>query len=115
VATPQIGSELKVVAVRALRNKGLDIFSELQIDLLQKRKKGEISHSDAQYRVEDFWVGALRRAVQEGDIELGSLMAGQSVGLVDRILPLDKALHTLIAEAEKALEKIHEKCREENR
>ena len=115
VATPQIGSELKVVAVRALRNKGLDIFSKLQIDLLQKRKKGEISHSDAQYRVEDFWVGALRRAVHEGDIEMGSLMAGQSVGLVDRILPLDKALHTLIAEAEKALKKIHEKCREENR
>jgi enoyl-[acyl-carrier protein] reductase II len=111
VATPQIGSELRVVAVRALRNKGLDAFSELQVDLLQKRRTGEISHAEAQYQVEDFWVGALRRAVQEGDIELGSLMAGQSVGLVDEVLPLKQALNLLITEAEDSLEKIIGKCK----
>jgi enoyl-[acyl-carrier protein] reductase II len=111
IATPQIGSELKVVAVRALRNKGLDVFSELQVDLLQKRKKGEISHAEAQYLVEDFWVGALRRAVKEGDIDFGSLMAGQSVGLVDRVLPLEHALQRLITEAGKALENIKQKCK----
>jgi enoyl-[acyl-carrier protein] reductase II len=111
VATPQIGSELRVVAVRALRNKGLDAFSELQVDLLQKRRTGEISHAEAQYQVEDFWVGALRRAVQEGDIELGSLMAGQSVGLVDEVLPLKQALNLLITGAEDSLEKIIGKCK----
>jgi enoyl-[acyl-carrier protein] reductase II len=111
VATPQIGSELRVVAVRALRNKGLDAFTELQVDLLRKRKAGEISHADAQYRVEDFWVGALRRAVQDGDIEFGSVMAGQSVGLVDEVLPLKQALSLLITEAEEALGKIIGKCK----
>jgi len=111
VATPQVGSELKVVAVRALRNKGLDAFSQLQVDLLQKRRSGEISHADAQYRVEDFWVGALRRAVQEGDVDFGSLMAGQSVGLVDRILPIEPALQRLITEASDELEKIKQKCK----
>lgn len=110
VATPQIGSELRVVAVRALRNKGLDAFAELQVDLLQKKRSGEISHAEAQYQVEDFWVGALRRAVQEGDIESGSLMAGQSVGLIDQVLPLRQALNLLIIEAEEALEKITGKC-----
>ncbi len=110
VATPQIGSELRVVAVRALRNKGLDAFSELQVDLLQKRRAGEITHAEAQYRVEDFWVGALRRAVQDGDIDFGSLMAGQSVGLVNRVLPLKQALRGLIDEAETALQKIKGKC-----
>lgn len=110
VATPQIGSELRVVAVRALRNKGLDAFAELQIELLKKRRAGEISHAEAQYRVEDFWVGALGRAVQEGDVDFGSLMAGQSVGLVDEILPLKKALAKLIREAEEVLEKIKIKC-----
>ncbi len=110
VATPQIGSELRVVAVRALRNKGLDAFAELQVDLLQKRRSGEISHAEAQYQVEDFWVGALRRAVQEGDIESGSLMAGQSVGLIDQVLPLRQALNLLIIEAKEALEKITRKC-----
>jgi enoyl-[acyl-carrier protein] reductase II len=110
VATPQIGSELKVVAVRALRNKGLDAFSELQVDLLQKRRKGEISHAEAQYQVENFWIGALRRAVQEGDIDMGSLMAGQSVGLVDKVLPLKQALNQLISEAEITLDNISKKC-----
>jgi enoyl-[acyl-carrier protein] reductase II len=110
VSTPQIGSELKVVAVRALRNKGLDAFAELQVDLLQKRRKGEISHADAQYQVEEFWVGALRRAVLEGDIDYGSLMAGQSVGLVDKVVPLKQALDLLINDAEKTLKKIINKC-----
>lgn len=109
VATPQIGSELKVVSVRALRNKGLEHFTELQIELVQKRKKKEISHREAQYQVEKFWVGALRRAVQEGDIEFGSLMAGQSVGLVNKILPLKETLVCLIKDAEEELRNIKEK------
>ncbi len=111
VATPQIGSELRVVAVRALRNKGFEAFAELQVGLLQKRKEGKISQAEAQYQVEDFWVGALRRAVQEGDVNFGSLMAGQSVGLVDQILPLNQALDRLIHEAEDTLKKIKEKCK----
>jgi len=110
VATPQIGSELRVVAVRALRNKGLDDFAELQVDLLKKRRSGEISHADAQFKVEEFWVGALRRAVQDGDVDFGSLMAGQSVGLVDQVLPLEKALGQLLREADAALDKIKVKC-----
>jgi enoyl-[acyl-carrier protein] reductase II len=110
ISTPQIGSELRVVAVRALKNKGHDDFSKLQIELLQKRKDGELTHSDAQYQVENFWMGALRRAVQDGDIEYGSLMAGQSVGLVDKILPLKEALANLMEEAETELQQIKMRC-----
>jgi enoyl-[acyl-carrier protein] reductase II len=110
ISTPQIGSDLKVVAVRALRNKGHDSFSDLQIDLIEKRKRKEISHSEAQYQVEVYWTGALRRAVKEGDVEMGSLMAGQSVGLVDKIRPLRDALHLLIDDAELELEKIRVRC-----
>ncbi len=84
VATPQFHQALKVVPVRAIRNKATDRFAELQIELLEKLRKGEITKEQAQYEVENFWVGALRRAVEEGDVEGGSLMAGQSVGLVDR-------------------------------
>ena len=111
VATPQIGSELKVVSVRALKNKGLDHFSDLQVELIQKRKSKEISHTDAQYQVENFWVGALRRAVQEGDVEFGSLMAGQSAGLVNQVKPIKKVLSDLIREAEAELNSIKEKIR----
>jgi len=105
VSTPQIGSELKVVAVRALRNKGHERFSDLQMDLLQKRRQGAITQAEAQYQVENYWVGALRRAVQEGDVDFGSVMAGQSVGLVDRIRPLAEALAFLRTGAEKELGK----------
>jgi enoyl-[acyl-carrier protein] reductase II len=101
---------LKVVAVRALRNKGHDFFSDLQIDLIDKRKRKEISHSEAQYQVEVYWTGALRRAVKEGDVEMGSLMAGQSVGLVDQIRPLKDAIQLLIEDAEAELEKVKKRC-----
>jgi enoyl-[acyl-carrier protein] reductase II len=84
VSTPQFDSRLPVVAVRALRNGGLDEFGRLQLDLIAKMDKGEIHREEAQLEVERFWMGALRRAVQEGDIEKGSLMAGQSVGLVTK-------------------------------
>jgi enoyl-[acyl-carrier protein] reductase II len=106
VATPQIGSELKVVAVRALRNKGLEGFLEMQVDLIQKRKNREITHEEAQHRVESFWVGALRRAAKDGDIEGGSIMAGQSVGLVDQVRPLKEALALLVREAESELVRV---------
>jgi enoyl-[acyl-carrier protein] reductase II len=106
VATPQVGSELKVVAVRALRNKGLDAFLDLQVELVQKRKRREIGHEEAQHAVESYWMGALRRAVRDGDIERGSLMAGQSVGLVDRVRPLKDALAVLVEGAEKELARV---------
>lgn len=111
VATPQIGSELRVVSVRALRNKGLDKFAELQIELIQKRRHREISHEEAQYQVENFWVGALRRAVQEGDVEYGSLMAGQSVGLVNKVRPLKEALTHLVGEAEEEWQRLRKLCK----
>ena len=112
VATPQIGSELKVVAVRALRNKGFEEFSNLQVDLIQRRKNKEISHTDAQYEVENFWVGALRKAVQEGDVEFGSLMAGQSAGLVDQVKPLKEVLIHLMKEAEAELKRVKGKIQD---
>jgi len=109
VATPQIGSELKVIPVRALRNKNTEIFTELQIDLIQKRKRQEISHEEAQLLVEKFWVGGLRKAVLDGDVDRGSVMAGQSVGLVDRILPVRDALGILVRDAEQELQKIRQR------
>ena len=43
-------------------------------------------------RIEHFWAGALRRAVVEGDVENGSLMAGQSVGMVTAEQPVGDIL-----------------------
>jgi len=99
-STPQYDSSLPVVSVRAIKNKGTEEFGKLQLELLGKLKEGTISRIDAQYKVEEYWAGALRRAVQDGDIEKGSLMSGQSVGLVNEVKPVKQIILDLIAEAE---------------
>ena len=106
VSTPQFDSRLPVVAVRALRNQGLDEFGRLQLDLIDKMDKGEIVRTEAQIKVEEFWMGALRRAVQDGDVKQGSLMAGQSVGLVKEIEPVQTIIDRLVDQTEKELQRV---------
>jgi len=45
----------------------------------------------------------LRRAAVDGEVETGSLMAGQSVGLVGRVQPLREILAQLVTEADQGL------------
>lgn len=106
VSTPQYDSKLHVVAVRALKNKGMDNFGRLQLELLKRMEAGEITHEKAQFEVENFWVGSLRRAAQDGDVETGSVMAGQSVELVSGVRPLKEIIDTLVADAEQELERL---------
>ncbi len=58
---------------------------------------------EAQLQIEHFWAGALRRAVIDGDVENGSLMAGQSVGMVKTEEPVAHIIAQLMAESEQAL------------
>lgn len=103
ISTPQYNSKLPVVAVRALRNEAMDRFSKLQVELLEKMERGELHREEAQYEVEKFWVGGLRKAVQEGDVSDGSVMAGQSVGLVNQVRPMREIIRSLVTEAETEL------------
>jgi enoyl-[acyl-carrier protein] reductase II len=100
VASPQYDSKLPVVPVRAIKNRGSDDFGRLQFRLLQELESGAVSREKAQFEVENFWMGALRRAVVDGDIDYGSLMAGQSVGLMHDILPMKTIIENLVADAE---------------
>ena len=106
VSTPQYDSSLPVVAVRALRNRGTDDFNKLQLKLIEQLRDGRITRADAQYKVEEFWVGQLRNAVVEGDVSHGSLMAGQSVGLVDSIMSVKEIINELVMDAEAELERV---------
>jgi enoyl-[acyl-carrier protein] reductase II len=106
VQTPALDRRrLPVVAVRALNNQGMEEFAALQLGLLDQLDRGEIRREEAQLEVEGFWMGSLRRAVQDGDIERGSLMAGQSVGLVNEIKPMKSIFEELLADAEQELER----------
>jgi len=107
MATPQYDSRLPVVAVRAIKNRATEEFGKLQIRLLQQLDKGEITRDQAQYEAEEFWVGSLRKAVVDGDVDFGSLMAGQSVGLIKDIKPIKDIITELIRDAEDELQRLH--------
>ena len=106
VSTPQFDSRLPVVAVRALRNKGTDDFGRLQLNLIEQMDAGEIARPKAQEKVEEFWMGRLREAVMDGDTSHGSLMAGQSVGLVDRVMSVQAIIDEMINDAEAELQRV---------
>jgi enoyl-[acyl-carrier protein] reductase II len=59
--------------------------------------------AEAQLQIEHYWAGALKRAVIDGDIENGSVMAGQSVGMVKKEEPAADIIRHLIDEAATAL------------
>ena len=106
MATPQFDSRLPVIPVRALKNKGSLEFAKLQIELLHKLDNHLIDRNEAQFEVERFWVGALRDAVIDGNVTRGSLMAGQSVGLVDEVKPLQAILDEMITDAETEIQRL---------
>ena len=103
VASVQIDPRLPVIPVRALENKGTEEFTAKQREVAARLDAGEIDMAEAQLQIEHFWAGALRRAVIEGDVESGSVMAGQSVGMVTREEPAAEIIATLMGECEAAL------------
>ena len=109
IATPQYDSKLPVVAVRALKNKGMQKFGALQLQLLRELEAGTIHRQQAQEEVERFWVGALRKAAIDGDVDNGSLMAGQAVGLMDKIMPIADMVKELLTDANNELISVRNK------
>lgn len=103
VASVQIDPRLPVIPVRALRNKGSDEFIAKQREVANLLDQGAVDMAAAQLEIEHFWAGALRRAVIDGDVENGSLMAGQSVGMVTKEEPVATIMGELMSECEAAL------------
>jgi enoyl-[acyl-carrier protein] reductase II len=103
VISVQIDPDLPVIPVRALANRGTERFLQTQRHIAARFRGGEISQDEAQLEIEMFWAGALRRAVLDGDVENGSLMAGQSVGMVTREQPTREIIAELVSQAVAAL------------
>lgn len=106
VATPQFDGRLPVIPVRALKNDGTIEFGKLQLELLHKLDNGALDKEEAQYEVERFWVGALKKAAIDGDVGKGSLMAGQSVGLVNSVQPIHAIMKEMVDEGEAELQRL---------
>lgn len=100
-----LDARFPVIPVRALANDGTRAFMDKQREVIAKFDKGDLDQKAAQLEIEHFWAGALRRAVVDGDIDKGSLMAGQSVGMVEKEQTIPEILTELVGEAEAALQK----------
>ena len=85
VVSVQIDPDLPVIPVRALTNRGTQRFIETQRQrgrALSRRRNHRRTRRSSKSSC--YWAGALKRAVLDGDVDNGSLMAGQSVGMVTR-------------------------------
>ncbi|HEV7369942.1 nitronate monooxygenase family protein [Arenibaculum sp.] len=103
VPSVQLDPRFPVIPVRALANSATKRFMEAQRTVIDRVNGGELTREEAQLEIEHFWAGALRRAVIDGDVENGSVMAGQSVGMVTREQPTAEILDELVAQAVGAL------------
>ncbi len=80
--------------VRVLRNKLARQFEELA-------KRGASPEE-----FQELGTNRLRAAVIEGDVETGSLMAGQSAALVKKIEPAEMVIKEIIQEAEEVIKRL---------
>src|SRR5690349_7971597 len=104
IPSVQIDPRLPVIPVRALKNREMENFAAKQREVAQRLDEGAIEMAEAQLQIEHYWAGALRRAVIDGDVESGSVMSGQSVGMVKREEPVADIIRELADEAAAALE-----------
>ncbi len=103
VTTVQVDPAFPVIPVRALDNAGGRKFIETQHEVIARYKSGELELEAAQLEIEHYWAGALRRAVMDGDVEFGSVMAGQSVGMVKKEQSTEEIIQELVEQASEAL------------
>ncbi len=99
VLSVQLDPGFPVIPVRALANNGTAEFMGTQRRVIDLFRSGKLSQKEAQLEIEHFWAGALKRAVIDGDVENGSLMAGQSVGMVKREQSADEIIQELVDQA----------------
>jgi len=105
IPSVQIDPRLPVIPVRALKNREMENFSAKQREVAALLDAGNVEMAEAQLQIEHYWAGALKRAVIDGDVESGSVMAGQSVGMVKDEAPVADILSTLMDEAAAALDR----------
>ena len=79
--------------VRGIKNELTKKYHELE------------ERSSTLMELEELTLGSLRRAVYDGDVENGSVMAGQIAGLVNEIRPVKNIIEDVIKEAREVLKR----------
>lgn len=77
--------------IRSLRNK-------------MTREYLKLEHSGADFmELEKLTLGSLRKAVMDGDVEYGTVMAGQIAGMVSKVQPCKDMIEEIVQEADRLL------------
>lgn len=95
----QLDARFPVTPVRGLANGGSARFLLHQAEVVARVQGGTLTRDEGRLSIEHFWAGALRRAVIDGDVEQGSVMAGQSVGMVHSEQPVAEIIRELVDQA----------------
>lgn len=98
MVSQQIDETFPVIPVRAVANKGTYEFNRIQKKAIDEYQNGKLSKEEAQLMIEKFWAGALKKAVIDGDVEFGSVMAGQSVGMVSEKQNVEEIIEELVVQ-----------------
>ena len=85
--------------VRAIKNR-------MSREMARLEKCAEVNDTD----LIDFGTGKLRLAVEEGDVVNGSVMAGESCGLVNDIIPVAALIDRIISQAEEQIAALNQLC-----
>ena len=75
----------------------------LQVKLPAEKKKTRKENPDFE-RLEEIGKGALRRIVVEGDTQMGSMMAGQIAGLIQKEETCKEIIDELMVESQKTIQ-----------
>ncbi len=81
--------------VRIIKNKLAREFGKLE------REGADLKDMDT------LGIGALKRAAKDGDVVMGSVMAGQIVGLINDIRPVKEIVEDIISQAAREAEKLY--------
>ncbi len=103
LSTIQLDPQFPVIPVRTIANKGTQEFLNTQKQAIENFKSGKQTQEEAQLSIERYWVGALKKAVIDGDTENGSVMAGQVIGMVKEVLPISTVINNMCEQAEEFL------------
>ena len=95
----KLDDRFPIIPVRAIQNNATKDFIDEQKKIIDFLNKNKISLKEAQLKIEHFWAGSLKNAVIDGDVENGSLMAGQSVSMVKKIQSVKEIFSELVAQA----------------
>jgi enoyl-[acyl-carrier protein] reductase II len=85
--------------VRSLRNRMGRQFARLE-------KEAQVTEEE----LIAFGTGKLRLAAEEGDVDMGSVMAGEVCGLVDDIIPVAELIERIVCQAETQIKALSLVC-----